>query len=333
MAKADDNKDTADQGEQTNASEEEGSARSRGRARGRAAGPSEEGDGGSETAQESASAGDTARGLSSPGDPVPPNDWVAATNRSIEDGQVGQPSAQPTGASSVTGQQTSPGQNLRPGDIGYAPPARVAPETGKVLSHQDLGWTGGTDASVNVHGQVPLAMPAPAPATATSASEYMKPSLVSKAGVEAVVSKMLGDTKLYVADIPHQLDGENGVYVQFVRDLTARGAALATAHALGRTVEPDSVDQAQSSPPSEFFKLRHMAAQMEAAMQIYDQAMTSAGVQLPSEDKQKVEGIKAEFGQFAQGPKSPDDVVKDDEDPTTPGLAQRAKSQPQVEAA
>lgn len=353
MAKGDENKDPAEQAD-PNAEEAASSGRSRGRARGRASGSGEESDGGPEASQDASEGGDPQGGLDQSQTALSaasPNDWAAVTKRTTDQqGQVGTFSAQPTGSSSVTG-QTSPDQNapqaatpralqpgepgwgLRPGDLGYAPPARIAAETGKVLTHQDLGWTGGTDASVNVHGQVPLAMPAPAPPTATSASEYMKPSLISKPAANAVLSKMVGDTKRWIMDLPHDFDGENAVVVQFFRDLIARGAAIGTAQALGRTVEPDSVDAAHTTPPPEFFTLRHLAAQLTMTKQIYDQALQSAGVQLGSDDKQKVEGIAAEFSGLAQGPKSQEEVVKPEDDQTKPNQADQAKSQPQMAVA
>lgn len=213
-----------------------------------------------------------------------------------------------------------PGYQLRPGDPGYAAPARIAPNTG-VLTREHLGYHGGQDPARNVHDQVPLAMPAPAPSTVESDTAYMKPSTLDPNAATMQLRKMAGAMLRWIKDLPHAMSGEDAVIVNFFRDLEARRHAIGTAAALGRTVEKDAVDAATSTPPAEFFELRHAAQQMMGLIDIYDRALGNYGLQLEGRDAEAVTRIKREFGPLAQGPTSPDDVPKPDQDRTEPQQA------------
>jgi hypothetical protein len=202
----------------------------------------------------------------------------------------------------------------RPGEPGYAPPARIAPAAGQVLTRDHLGYTGGSDATVNVHGEVPLAMPPPAPPNISSWTSYMRPSTLDAQTCRVVFRKAWSDLTAWVKDLPHQMFGEDAVAVQFIRDLDARKQAQATAANLGRTLEPDAVDKAEAAPPSEYFQLRHLARQAAAMRDEYEAALGDYRGSLNDERKGRVEAIMREFQPLMEGPASPDDVPKSDED-------------------
>lgn len=197
---------------------------------------------------------------------------------------------------------------LRPGEPGYAPPARIAPETG-VLTHADLGWNPGKDHAMTATGNVPLAMPAPAPVGVEN-DQGARPSTLGAAAANAQLSAKVGAMMEWIHDFPYEAQGVNAVVVQTFRDIKARQSARGTASALGRTVDPDAVDQAKSTPPSEFFTLRHLAQQLLVVQEIYDSALHSVGSQLGNEDQAKIDQIKGEFQPYADGPTEP---PKDDE--------------------
>lgn len=204
-----------------------------------------------------------------------------------------------------------PPRELRPGEIGYAPPARVANFSG-VLTNEHLGYHPGTDASVNIHGQVPLAMPAPADATLSSSTAGMKPSLLSKQSATVALSKMWADMQAWIMDIPFPMEGQLAVVVQFARDMKARQVAMSTAHQLGRTLEPDAVDKATFDVPAEYFHLRGAAGEIAMLQKIYSAALAAKGIELSSDDQRSVDQIMSHFEGLSDGPKSPDDVAEDD---------------------
>jgi hypothetical protein len=198
-----------------------------------------------------------------------------------------------------------------PGDVSYAPPARVAQVAGKVLSAEHYDYTLG-HSGMSVTGQVPLAMPAPAYEPVTTPTSSTPPSQLSAPIAISLLHKMVGELRAWIGDFPHQVSGESAVVVQFFRDLSARRASLNTAAALGRTMEPDAVDQTEHLPPPEFFALRHMAASFRHALAIYDRALSDAGAPLSRDDQASIDRIKAEFAPLADGPESPDQVPTDD---------------------
>lgn len=208
--------------------------------------------------------------------------------------------------------QAPPPRELRPGELGYAPPARIANETG-VLTNEHLGYNPGSDASVNIHGQVPLAMPAPAAATLSSSTEGMKPSLLSKQSATVAMSKMWADMQTWIMDMPHALDGHLAVVAQFARDMKARQNAMITAHQLGRTLEPDAVDKATFEPPPEFFALRGVAGEIVTLKKVYAAALAAKGIELSADDQRTVDQIMSRVEPLADGPKAPDEVKPDPE--------------------
>jgi hypothetical protein len=204
--------------------------------------------------------------------------------------------------------RTSPGYVLVPGDVGYAPPARLANNSGEVLTRAHLGYIEGADASLNMLGEVPLAMPPPAAETMMSIPAHVKPSTTTAAAASAQFGKLISHTTAYVLDNPHPLFGIQAVVSRFFRDLAGRQAALGTAEALGRTVEPDAVDKSKSKPPPEFFQLRHMAQQFVTAQSIYEGSLTTAGLKLSDANQATMKAITAEFEPLSKGPTSPTQV-------------------------
>ncbi len=223
-----------------------------------------------------------------------------------------------TAASQVT-DKTAPGYQLVPGDVGYAPPARIAIAAGIVPTAEQLGHILGA-ANVNITGAVPLAMPPPAPATVSSDIAFMKPSAMSRGQVAAQLRKTIGDVTAWIMDIPYPMDGKEGVVVQFFRDLEARQRMRGTAATLGRVLEPDQVDKTTTIPPAEFFQLRHAAQLMVAMQAIYEDALTVAGGQLSAANKTAIDQILAEFTPLAAGPTEPPPAVNEDVPPNEPAV-------------
>jgi hypothetical protein len=211
----------------------------------------------------------------------------------------------------------------RPGDAGYAAPARVAQPAGQVLRPEHYDYSGSTaNQGVAVTGQPALAMPAPAYQTVSTDAAGARPSQLSAQTATLVFRKMIGELRAWVADLPHEMTGELAVAAQFIRDLNARRAAQNTATALGRTLEPDEVDAAVNVPPAEFFQLRHMASSMMTAIGIFETALTDLGAPLTGDAKATIDQIKAEFSSLAVGPQSPGDAEIHPDDEAKPTDAQ-----------
>lgn len=227
--------------------------------------------------------------------------------------------------------KSSPDYRLVPGDIGYAPPARIAPEVG-VLTAEQLGHYAGNNTSANVHGTVPLAMPPPAPATVSSDTAYAKPSQLTAAQAGAQLDKAIGDWTTWILDIPYSYDGKKAVVIQFFRDLEARQKARGTAATLGRLVEPDQVDNATSTPPPEFFQLRHAAQQIVALQDVYGGTLAKSGLTLSGQDQAAVDGILKEFAPLAAGPTAPDETVDAKAEADAKADAKEAKAEAKADA-
>lgn len=194
---------------------------------------------------------------------------------------------------------------LRPGDLGYAPPARVAMPAGEALTAAHYDWNPGRSTSA-VNGAVPLAVPVATVPSLADNPNMMKPSLLSAPVATARLSQMVGDLSAWVMDFPHQVHGEAAVVVKVLRDLKARALAHGTAQALGRTVAADATDEASFTPPPEFFALRHAADQVLAVQALYAAALAEHGIILSAADQTTVDRIVAEFGELAAGPKAPE---------------------------
>lgn len=205
-----------------------------------------------------------------------------------------------------------PGFGLRPGDQGYAPPARIAQPGGVVLEAHHYDYDTGSGSALAVNGQVPLAMPAPAYETVLHHTAMAKPSTLSQAAATAQLAKMVGNLRDWIMDFPYPAQGELSVIVQAFRDLAARRASLGTAAQLGRTVPADAIDEAETTPPPEFFTLRAMGAHMLALQQAYERALSTAGGELSPADKTAVNQTMSEFGKYTDGPTSLDDLPADD---------------------
>lgn len=243
------------------------------------------------------------------------------SDRAAEDG----------GATDQAASDTGPVLALRPGDVGYAPPARVANVAGDVLKPEHYGWDPGRS-STNMRGMVPLAMPAPAYETVTNDTQIVPPSMLTAPTANARLAKMIGDMSAWVHDFPHLAHGKSAVVLRFFRDLEARSVARGTASHLGRSYEPDAIDQAYFVPPVEYFRLRHLAEQMTVMHGIYTAALSAQGVSVSEQDQATVDKIMAEFAPLADGPKSPASVPTSDPTSGGPDAPENHENTPRSDA-
>jgi len=198
---------------------------------------------------------------------------------------------------------------LKPGDIGYAPAARVAITAGDTVTLDQLGYDPGrTTSGLPAQSTPPLATltdRAVAIAPAAFEAAAVTPAALDPASVNNRLQKMVGDLSAWVAEIPYPLEGENAVVANFFQQLAARRANVATASQLGRTEPPDMVSATKTTPSTEYFQTANLAVAVQTVAETFQQALAAHGVALTTEQQAKVDQITAAAAKFAQRPTEP----------------------------
>lgn len=111
---------------------------------------------------------------------------------------------------------------------------------------------------------------------------------------DATLSGLITATKTFTANYPHEAQGENAHALAFFRDLRSRDLARLDAENYGQVLR-DRVSEARFTPAPEAFVLRQIQNQTRLVLDIYERALTSAGLMLTTADQQTVDQLRGQL--------------------------------------
>jgi hypothetical protein len=173
------------------------------------------------------------------------------------------------------------------------PPARIAGEAGNPA--MDVGYDRGHGTVADRPVQVVPVLHNPMDTQSPTQVEgiTLRPARAMDAGTaRATLGKMIADAKTWMADFPHQADGENAHVLTFFRGLISRQQARTTAAAHGQEIPEDAIEAAKHLPPPEAFTLRDVAVRSLAAIAVLERALQAANLALPIADLNAVDSTK-----------------------------------------
>lgn len=125
------------------------------------------------------------------------------------------------------------------------------------------------------------------------AGVMLRPARQMDAGTaRATLAGIVANAKNWMADFPHDAQGEGAATLNFFRGLISHNRIRSDAAAHGQQLDPHETETASFTPPPERHVLEQARQQVSDVLAAFESAMKAASVMLPPNDQQAVANLR-----------------------------------------
>ncbi len=123
-------------------------------------------------------------------------------------------------------------------------------------------------------------------------SRLRAPADLDSGQFKATVARISATMKQWVANVPHQLEGEEAAVVAFFRQLNTRDRTRLEAQQMAGGTGDDAIEAATHLPPPEAHVLTMVREQVRQVLDAQEGALKAAGLSLTGSDQLRVDELR-----------------------------------------